>query len=143
MIENRNAKFNYFIESSIEAGIELVGSEVKSIRDGKMTLADSFIKITDGQVFLHNANISTYDKTSQFIPDPKRTRKLLLHKKEIDKLSKKVQTAGYTLVPLKVYFTRGLAKVSVGVCKGKKLFDKRQTIKERDITRQANRDLKG
>lgn len=142
MIENRAAKFNYFIEDTIEAGIALEGCEVKSIRAGAMTLADSFIKITDGEVFLHNANISVYDKASAFTPDPKRARKLLFHKKEIEKLSRKIKINGYTLVPLKVYFVRGKAKLSVGVCKGKKLYNKKETIRERDIARLAQRDIK-
>lgn len=141
-IENRAASFNYFIEDTYEAGIELVGAEVKSIRAGNMSLADSFIKISGGEVFLHNANISTYDKTSQFVPDPRRTRKLLLHKSEINKLERKVKIVGYTLVPLKVYFTRGLAKISIGLCKGKKLYNKKESIKERDIAREAHRDIK-
>lgn len=142
-IENRSAHFNYFIEDSLEAGIELIGCEVKSIRSGNMSLADSFIKITNGEVFLHNANIATYDKTSQFVPDPKRTRKLLLHKSQIQKLERKTKIGGYALVPLKVYFVKGLAKLSVGLGKGKKLYNKKQTIKERDALRQAQRDIKG
>ncbi len=142
-IENRSAHFNYFIEDSLEAGIELIGCEVKSIRSGNMSLADSFIKITNGEVFLHNANIATYDKTSQFAPDPKRTRKLLLHKSQIQKLERKTKIGGYALVPLKVYFVKGLAKLSVGLGKGKKLYNKKQTIKERDALRQAQRDIKG
>ena len=141
-IENRSAHFNYFIEDSLEAGIELVGCEVKSIRNGNMSLADSFVKITNGEVFLHNSNIATYDKTSQFVPDPKRTRKLLLHKAQIQKLERKTKINGYTLVPLKVYFVRGLAKLSIGLGKGKKLYNKKQTIKERDAMRQAQRDIK-
>lgn len=141
-IENRSAHFNYFVEDSLEAGIELIGCEVKSIRSGNMSLADSFIKITNGEIFLHNANIATYDKTSQFVPDTKRTRKLLLHKSQIEKLERKTKIGGYTLVPLKVYFSKGLAKVSVGVCKGKKLYNKKQSIKERDTMRQAQRDIK-
>ena len=142
-IENRSAHFNYFIEDSLEAGIELVGCEVKSIRSGNMSLTDSFIKITNSEVFLHNANIATYDKTSQFVPDPKRTRKLLLHKSQIQKLDRKIKISGYTLVPLKVYFVKGLAKISIGLGKGKKLYNKKQTIKERDALRQAQRDIKG
>lgn len=141
-IENRSAHFNYFIEDSLEAGIELVGCEVKSIRGGNMSLADSFIKITNGEVFLHNANIATYDKTSQFVPPARRTRKLLLHKSQIQKLERKTKVGGYALVPLKVYFVRGLAKLSIGIGKGKKLFNKKQTIKERDAMRQAQRDIK-
>ena len=141
-IENRSAHFNYFIEDTYEAGIELVGCEVKSVRAGNMSLADSFIKITNGEVFLHNANIATYSKTSQFVPDTKRTRKLLLHKAQIEKLERKTKTSGYALVPLKVYFVRGLAKLSIGLGKGKKLYNKKQTIKDRDALRQAERDLK-
>lgn len=141
-IENRSAHFNYFIEDTIEAGIELIGCEVKSVRAGNMSLADSFVKITNGEVFLHNANIATYDKTSLFAPDTKRTRKLLMHKSQIEKLERKVKISGYTLIPLKVYFVRGLAKVSVGLGKGKKLYNKKQTIKERDAMRQAQRDIK-
>ena len=141
-IENRSAHFNYFIEDKLEAGLELVGCEVKSIRSGNMTLNDSFVKISNGEVFLHNANIATYDKASTFTPDPKRTRKLLLHKSQIEKLDRKTKIAGYTLVPLKVYFSHGLAKLELGLGKGKKLYNKKQTIKERDNLRQAERDLK-
>lgn len=141
-IENRSAHYNYFIEDKLEAGLELVGCEVKSIRSGNMNLTDSFVKITNGEVYLHNANISTYDKASTFTPDTKRTRKLLLHKAQIDKLERKTKIAGYTLVPLKVYFSHGLAKLELGLGKGKKLYNKKQTIKERDNLRQAERDLK-
>ena len=141
-IENRNAHYNYFIEDTFEAGICLVGCEVKSVRSGNMSLLDSFVKISNGEIFLHNANIATYDKTSQFVPDTKRARKLLMHKREIEKLERKVKISGYTLVPLKVYFKKGLAKLLVGLGKGKKLFDKKRTIKERDQMRQAQRDIK-
>lgn len=141
-IENRSAHFNYSIEDRFEAGLSLVGCEVKSIRSGNMSLADSFIKITNGEIFLHNANIATYDKTSMFIPDTRRTRKLLMHKSQIQKLERKVKIGGYALVPLKVYFVRGLAKIEIGLGKGKKLYNKKQSIKERDTLRQARRDLK-
>lgn len=141
-IENRSAHFNYTIEDSLEAGLVLVGCEVKSIRSGNMSLADSFIKISNGEVFLHNANIATYDKTSQFVPDPKRARKLLLHKSQIEKLERKTKIGGYALVPLKVYFSKGYAKILIGVGKGKKLYNKKQSIKERDTLRLAQRDLK-
>lgn len=141
-IENREAKFNYFIEDTIEAGLVLVGSEVKSIRQGNMNLKDSFVKITNGEVFLHNCFIATYDKASQFLPEERRTRKLLLHKAQIAKLDRKIGEKGYALVPLKVYFENGKAKLLVGIGKGKKLYDKRQTIKERDTKRQTDRDLK-
>jgi SsrA-binding protein len=142
VIENKKAKFNFFIEDTFQCGIELVGCEVKSVRNGNVNIADSFIKIADGEVFLVNANISTYDKTSQFAPDPKRTRKLLLHKNEIEKLIKKTQIKGYALFPLKVYFVRGLVKVDIGVGRGKKLFNKKDDIKIRDNLRQAERDIK-
>ena len=142
MIENREAKFNYFIEDTIEAGLVLVGSEVKSIRQGNMSLKDCFIKISNGEVFLYNSHIATYDKTSAFVPDQRRTRKLLLHKSQIEKLEKRTSVQGYSLVPLKVYFSRGKAKLLVGIGKGKKLYDKRASIKERDNLRQAKRDIK-
>lgn len=142
VIENREAKFNYAIEDSIEAGIVLVGSEVKSIRLGNMSLKDSFIKITNGEVFLHNSHIKTYDKSSQFLPDQKRTRKLLLHKSQIEKLEKKTSEKGYALVPIKIYFERGRVKLLIGIGRGKKLYDKRQSIKERETNRQTDRELK-
>ena len=141
-IENREARFNYTIEDTIESGIVLVGCEVKSIRLGKMSLKDSFVRITNGEVFLVNSNIATYEKTSSFVPDTRRTRKLLLHKAQIAKLEKRTSEKGYALVPLKVYFVRGNAKLLLGIGKGKKLYDKKETIKNRDINRQLKRDLK-
>ena len=141
-IENREARFNYAIEDTIESGIVLVGCEVKSIRLGKMSLKDSFVRITNGEVFLVNSNIATYEKTSSFVPDTRRTRKLLLHKAQIAKLEKRTSEKGYALVPLKVYFVRGNAKLLLGIGKGKKLYDKKETIKNRDINRQLKRDLK-
>ena len=119
-IENREARFNYTIEDTIESGIVLVGCEVKSIRLGKMSLKDSFVRITNGEVFLVNSNIATYEKTSSFVPDTRRTRKLLLHKSQIAKLEKRTSEKGYALVPLKVYFVRGNAKLLLGIGKGKK-----------------------
>lgn len=141
-IENREARFNYFVEDTIESGIVLVGSEVKSIRLGKMSLKDSFVRISAGEVFLVNSFIATYDKTGAFAPDQRRTRKLLLHKAQIEKLEKRISEKGYALVPLKVYFVRGNAKLLLGVGKGKKLVDKKQTIKERDNLRLARREIK-
>ena len=141
-IENREARFNYSIEDTIESGIVLVGSEVKSIRLGKMSLKDSFVRIANGEVFLVNSNIATYEKTSTFVPDTRRTRKLLLHKAQIAKLEKRTSEKGYALVPLKVYFVRGNAKLLLGIGKGKKLYDKKESIKNRDIDRQLKRDLK-
>ena len=141
-IENREARFNYILEDTIESGIVLVGCEVKSIRLGKMSLKDSFVRITNGEVFLVNSNIATYEKTSAFVPDTRRTRKLLLHKAQIAKLEKRTSEKGYALVPLKVYFVRGNAKLLLGIGKGKKLYDKKETIRNRDINRQLRRDLK-
>ena len=141
-IENREARFHYSIEDTIESGIVLVGSEVKSIRLGKMSLKDSFVRIINGEVFLVNSHIATYEKTSSFVPDTKRTRKLLLHKTQIAKLEKRTSEKGYALVPLKVYFVKGNAKLLIGIGKGKKLYDKKQSIKERDNMRLAQRDLK-
>lgn len=141
VIENRTAKFNYFIEDVYQAGLELVGSEVKSIRAGKANIKDSFVKIIDNQAYLINANITTYDKTSTFAVDQLRNRKLLLHKSQIAKLKKSVEVSGYSLIPLKMYFIRGYVKLDVGVCKGKKLYDKRESIKAKDIQRLAEREL--
>ena len=141
-IENREARFNYSIEDTIEAGLVLEGAEVKSIRSGNMSLKDTFVKISNGEVFLYNSHIAKYDKASKFTPDERRTRKLLLHKAQIDKLAKRTSIQGYALVPLKVYFVRGRAKLLVGIGKGKKLYDKRQSIKERDTNRQIDRALK-
>ena len=141
-IENREARFNYSIEDTIESGIVLVGSEVKSIRLGKMSLKDSFVRIAGGEVFLVNSHIATYEKASSFVPDTRRTRKLLLHKAQIARLEKRTSEKGYALVPLKVYFVKGNAKLLLGIGKGKKLFDKKETIKNRDINRQLKRDLK-
>ncbi len=141
-IENRNAYHNYFILDTIQAGLELQGSEVKSVRAGKMNITDSFVKLDKGEIFLVNANISQYDKTSAFAPDPRRTRKLLMHKSQISKLEHQTKTKGYALIPLKVYFVHGLAKVDVGVAKGKKLYDKKESLKIKDSLRQADRDIK-
>lgn len=141
-IENREARFNYFVEDTIESGIVLCGSEVKSIRLGKMSLKDCFVRISGGEVFLVNSFIAKYDKAGAFVPDERRTRKLLLHRAQIDKLEKRTSEKGYALVPLKVYFVRGNAKLLLGIGKGKKLVDKKQTIKERDNLRLAKREIK-
>ena len=132
-ILNREAKFNYFIEDEIECGIELRGTEIKSIRDGKASLKDSYGIIRKGEVFLLNMHISEYKEGNLFNHDPRRTRKLLLHKSEINKLKKHVEQEGRTLIPLKLYFVNNKAKILIGLCKGKKNFDKRESIKERDI----------
>ena len=135
-IQNRRARYDYIIEDSYEVGIVLTGTEIKSIREGKVNLKDSYAIIRNNEIFLLNTHISTYDKGNIFNHEETRTRKLLMHKNEILKLNNKVTLEGYTLIPLKIYFVRGKAKVQIGLCKGKKNYDKRQTIKERDIKRE-------
>ena len=137
-IINKKARFDYFIDEEIEAGIALVGSEIKSVRKGSVDLKDSFIHIKNGEVYLINTYIAKYNEANQFNHDDRRSRKLLLHKKEIKKLEEKIKLQGYTLVPLKMYFKGSNVKVLVGVCRGKKLYDKRETIKERDLKRTNN-----
>lgn len=135
-ILNREAKFNYFIEDEIECGIVLLGTEIKSIRDGKANLKDSYAIIRNNEVFLINMHINEYKDGNLFNHDPRRTRKLLLHRSEINKLKKGVEQEGRTLVPLKLYFIKNNAKILLGLCKGKKNYDKRETIKERDRNRE-------
>ena len=135
---NKKARFDYFVEDEIEAGIALVGTEIKSVRKGSVDLKDSFVHIKNGEVFLINTYIAHYSEANQFNHDERRTRKLLLHKKEIKKLSDKTKIEGYTLIPLKMYFVKNHVKVLIGVCRGKKLYDKRETIKERDLKRANN-----
>lgn len=139
-IENRKAKFDYFIEDTYEAGIVLKGTEIKSIREGKCNLKDSYAIIRNNEVFLLNAHISSYDKGNLFNHEETRTRKLLLNKKEILKLRTKLDVEGYTLIPLKIYFKKGLAKVLIGIAKGKKDYDKRESIKKRDIEREIRKN---
>lgn len=141
-ILNRRAKYDYFIEDSIEAGIALTGTEIKSIRLGKVNLKDSYAIIRNEEIYLLNTHISSYDKGNIFNHDEERTRKLLMHKKEIKKLNNKVTLERYTLIPLKIYFVKGRAKVLIGVCKGKKNYDKRETIKERDVNREMAKQYK-
>ena len=138
-ILNREAKFNYFIEDEIECGIVLVGTEIKSIRDGKANLKDSYAIIRNDEVYLLNMHINEYKEGNLFNHDPRRTRKLLLHKSEIRKLKKSVQEEGRTLVPLKLYFVKNKAKILLGLCKGKKTYDKRESIKERDLNREKEK----
>ncbi len=141
-ILNRKAKFDYFIEEEIECGIELVGTEIKSIRAGSCNIKDSYAVIKNGEVFLLNTFISPYKEGNIFNHEERRSRKLLLHKNEIKKLNDKVVLQGYTLIPLKIYLKEGKAKVLLGVCKGKKNYDKRETIKERDIKREKEKAMK-
>ena len=134
-ILNRKAKHDYFIEEEIECGIALKGTEIKSIRDGKCNIGDSYGHIKKDEIYVLNMFISAYKEGNIFNHEETRTRKLLLHKKEILKLSNKVRLEGYTLIPLKVYFKNNKAKLLLGVCKGKKLYDKRESAKEEDIKR--------
>ena len=135
-ILNRKARFNYFIIDEMEAGIELKGTEIKSIRNGKCSIEDTYARIKNGEVYLINMYIAKYEEGNIFNHDERRERKLLLHKSEIIKLSKKLEQDIYTLIPLKIYMKRNNAKVLLGLCKGKKLYDKRETIKKRDLERE-------
>lgn len=139
---NKKAYHDYFIDSTYETGIVLVGSEVKSIRLGGVNLKDSFCIIKNGEIFILNMHVSPYEKGSYFNKDPRRTRKLLMKRAEIDKLLGKVSAKGYTLVPTKIYFKGGLVKVEVGLARGKELHDKRDSIKEKDMKRDLQRQLK-
>lgn len=141
--ENREAKFEYFIEDSYEAGIVLDGGEVKSIRAGNVNLKDSYCSIVNGELFIKGMHVAVYDKAGSYnVKDSRRERRVLLHKSEINRLIGKVNQKGFTLVPLKVYFKGSLIKVEIGLCKGKHTYDKKQSIKERDLERSAKRDLK-
>ena len=139
-IKNRKANFEYFIEERYEAGIELKGTEIKSIRKGSCDIKDSFIIIKNQEAFLLNTYIAKYEEGNIFNHEERRTRKLLLHKKEIKKLLEASSKYGYSLIPLSIYLKKGKAKVEVGVCKGKKLYDKRETIKKRDLERENSRN---
>lgn len=139
---NRKASFDYFLEDKYEAGIVLVGSEVKSLRNKEVSLTDTFVFIRNNQVYLKNLYIKPYDKTTSFIPNERKDRKLLLHKKEILKLQRAVNEKGYAIVPTKIYFKDHLVKVEIALAKGKKLFDKRETIKKRQTDREISRELK-
>ncbi len=139
---NRKAYHDYFIEDSFEAGLVLQGTEVKSLRQGLANLTDSYAIVKNNEAFLFNANISPYPYGNIMNHDPLRTRKLLLHRDEIRKLVGKMTQKGYTLIPLKIYFTRGKAKVQIGLAKGKKAFDKRETIKEKESKREVERTVK-
>ena len=140
--QNKKAYHDYFIEETFQAGISLVGTEVKSLRQGKCSLKESCIRIENMEAFLYSMHISPYEQGNVFNKNPLRTRKLLLHKSQIRKIFGAIQATGYTVVPLKVYFDRGLVKVDIGVAKGKKLYDKRQTIAKNDQRRQAEKDFK-
>ncbi len=134
-IVNKKAQFNYFIESEIEAGIALTGTEIKSVRKGSVDLKDTYIRIKDNEAYIINMYIAKYEEGNIFNHDERRERKLLLHKKEILKLDEASKRDGYTLIPIRCYLKKNLAKISVGICRGKKNYDKREAIKERDLKR--------
>jgi len=141
--QNKKAWHDYFIEDRYEAGISLLGSEVKSLRLGKVSLGESYAKIKDGEIYLVDAHISPYPYANRFNHDPLRPRKLLLHKREIQRLTGKVQEKGFTLIPLRLYFSDGKVKVELGLAKGKKQYDKRETLKRKTIEREIERGRKG
>ncbi len=140
--QNKKAYHDYFIEETFEAGMVLVGTEVKSIRAGSGSIKESFIRIKDGEAFLFNMHINPYEKGNIFNKEPLRTRKLLLHKREINKLVGSISTKGMTIVPLKVYIKGSLVKMEIGLARGKKLHDKRQDIASKDVRRQNEREFK-
>lgn len=140
--QNRKASHDYFIEETYEAGIVLQGTEIKSIRAGRVNMKDSFARVERGEVFLHNLHISPYEQGNRYNHEPTRTRKLLLHRRQINKLIGETQQAGYSLVPLKIYIKNGVAKVLIGLGKGKKQYDKREDLKRKQAKREVDRALK-
>lgn len=139
---NKKAYHEYFIEEKYEAGISLAGTEVKSMRMGKCSIKEAFVRIDNGEAYIYGMNVSPYERGNIFNKDPLRVRKLLLHKGEINKLGGKLSEKGYTLMPLQVYFKAGRVKVEIGLAKGKKLYDKRADIAKKDARREAERDFK-
>jgi SsrA-binding protein len=139
---NKKAYHDYFIEEKYECGIALHGTEVKSLRLGKCSIKEAFIRIENGEVFIYGMHISPYEKGNIFNKDPLRVKKLLMHRQEINKLLGKIKEKGFTLVPLQVYFSNGKAKVEIGLARGKKLYDKREDIAKKDARREAERDFK-
>ena len=139
---NKKAHHDYFIEETFEAGISLAGTEVKSLRMGKCSIKESFVRVEKGEVYIYGMHISPYEKGNIFNKDPLRPKKLLMHKAEIHKLLGKIKEKGFTLVPLQVYFKDGRAKIEIGLCRGKKLYDKRQDIAKKDQRREAEKDFK-
>jgi SsrA-binding protein len=139
---NKKAYFDYFIEEKYEAGIALHGTEVKSLRMGKCSLKESFLRIEKGEVFIYNMHVSPYEKGNIFNKDPLRVKKLLMHKYEINKIAGRIVQKGYTLVPLQIYFKGSLVKVEIGLARGKKLYDKREDIAKKDQRREAEKDFK-
>lgn len=139
---NKKAYHDYFIEEKYEAGVALHGTEVKSLRLGKCSIKEAFVRIEQGEVFVYGMHVSPYEKGNIFNKDPLRVKKLLLHRQEINKMTGKIAEKGYTLVPLQVYFRDGIAKVEIGLAKGKKLYDKRQDIAKKDQRREAEKEFK-
>ena len=139
---NRRAWHDYFIDETFEAGMVLTGSEVKSLREGRANLKDSYARIAKGEAFLVNAHISPYPAANQFNHEPTRTRKLLLHKREIRRLTGRISERGLTLIPLRLYFKKGRVKAELGLARGKKLYDKRETMRKRAVQREVERSLK-
>ena len=139
---NREAYFDYFIRETYEAGLELVGTEVKALREGRVNLKDAYVVIRNGEAWLMEAHISPYSHGNRYNHDPRRTRRLLLHKREIAKLAAATQERGLTVVPTRLYFKRGRAKVEVAIAKGKKIYDKRETERHRDLERETRAALK-
>ena len=140
--QNKKARFNYFLEDTYECGVVLEGTEVKSVKNGSISMVDAFAEITDGEVWVRNVHIAEYSFSSIFNHNPDRKKKLLLHREEIKRLQRKVEEKGYTLIPLDIYLKNGRVKITLGVCKGKKLYDKRDTIKQRDLDREMSRDFR-
>lgn|SRR5690625_2847454 len=140
--QNRKARHDYFIDETYEAGLVLKGTEIKSIREGKVNIADAHVRIMNGEAFVINMHIAPYEQGNRFNHDPTRSRKLLLHRREIDKLYGQVQQKGYTIVPLRLYIKNGYAKLLIGLGRGKKLYDKRETLKQKQMQRDIDRAIK-
>lgn len=140
--QNKKARYEYFIEEHYECGIVLEGTEVKSVKAGNVSFQDSFAEITNNELWLRNFQIAGYSFSSVFNHSPDRLKKLLVHKDELKRIKRKVEEKGYTLIPLEIYLKNGLVKIQLGVCKGKKQYDKREAIKERDVNRELRREFK-
>lgn len=139
---NRKARYEYFIRETFESGLVLTGTEIKAIRQGKVALKDSYVQIRDNEAYIVNMHIGQYEQGNRFNHDETRTRKLLLHKREIMKLNKAIQLQGYTIIPLSLYLNKGLAKLEIAIAEGKKLYDKRQIEKERSIKRELQKEFR-
>jgi SsrA-binding protein len=142
LAENRKARFHYTVDENLECGIILAGTEVKSVKTGQFSFADAYARIREAELWLTGFHITPYEHGNIFNHNPDRERKLLVHKREIKKLTRKVDEKGFTLVPLKVYLKRGRVKIDLGLCKGKKTYDKRENIKERDLRRETERNFR-